>query len=289
MTWWHRLWQKFAGARPDPTPQQATPSRNVGSVQRSQFPPSSLPRYTALEKSSIRKDRCNFSDLENSPQMDPLREQFQSELLSPLRCPPEDGPLLMTLLSGPSGFFTLTHPDSKRPIFLTFSSPIRAGEYARAHGGSLPLRYLSSSPKQFARILGDLKRSGTLESFALDVCPHCLVCTVIGIDSEFAPKDIIKIWAIHKSGHLARESLYFARANEARARGDFQDARETALHAIQHVTAESPRLHLLLGQVALFLGEKDTFCEARSFLEFLRAEQPLRELLAAEKSSAIRN
>ena len=63
-----------------------------------------------------------------------------------------------------------------------------------------------------------------------------MVFPVYKVNSQFAPEDIVKIWAIHKSGELARESLYFARAEEATARGDFQDARETALYAIQHVT-----------------------------------------------------
>ena len=289
MAWWRRLWQRIAGAgKPDAAPQQPVPNVTVGSGERSQFH-SSLPRYSALGKSCVAKDHRDFRDLEDSPQIDLLRDQFQSELLSPSRCLAEDEPLLITLFIRSSGVFTITHPDSKRPCLLTFSSPIRACEYARIHAGSLPLRCLSSSPRKFVGMMSDLRRSGTLESFALDVCPHCMVFPVYEINSQFAPEGIVKIWAIHKSGELARESLYFARAEEATARGDFQDARETALYAIQHVTSESPRLHLLLGKAALCLGERDIFCDARAFLEFLKAEQPLRELVAAEKSSAIQN
>jgi len=288
MIWWRRLLKRIARAGKPGAPRQTAPTVAVGSGERSQFH-SRFPRYAALEKSCVGKDRRDFSDLEESPQIGQLHDHFQSELLSLSRYPAEDEPLLITLFIGSSSVFTITLPDSKRPCLLTFSSPIRAGEYARIHGGSLPLKYLSASPKEFVRMMGDLKRSGTLNSFALDVCPHCMIFPVREINSQFAPEHIIKTWAIHKSGELARESLYFARAKEAIARGDFQDARETALHAIQHITSESPRLHLLLGKAALFLGEKDLFCDARSFLEFLEAEQPLRELLTAEKSSAIRN
>ena len=138
-------------------------------------------------------------------------------------------------------------------------------------------------------MMGDLKRSGTLESFALDVCPHCMIFPAYEINSKFAPEHIVETWAIHKSGELARESLYFARAKEATARGDFQVAKETSLHAIQHVTSESPRLHLQLGKIALSLGDKDLFREAKAFLEFLQADPFLEELLAAEKSSEIQN
>ena len=249
MDWWRRLWQRIAEAgKPDSAPRQPVPNVTVVSGERSQLH-SSLPRYSALGRSCVAKDHCDFRDLENSSEIDRLRDQFQSELLSPSRCPAEDKPLFITLFIRPSGVFTLTHPDSKRPCLLTFSSPVRASEYARVHAGSLPLRYLSSSPRDLVKIMSDLMRSGTLESFALDVCPHCMVFPVYEINSQFAPQSIVKMWAIHKSGELARESLYFARAEEAKARGDFQDARDTALHAIQHVTSESPRLHLLLGKI----------------------------------------
>jgi hypothetical protein len=289
MTWWRRHWERIAGAaKPDAPPRQAATRVTEGSGERSQFH-SSLPRYAALEKSCVGKDRRDFSDLEDSPQLDSLRDQFQSELLSPSRYPAEDEPLLITFFIGSSGVFTLTEPDSKRPCLLTFSSPIRAGEYARIHAGSLSLRYFSSSPKGFVRMMGDLKRSGTLESFALDVCPHCMIFPVYEINSQFAPEHIIKTWATHKSGELARESLYFARATEATAKGDFRDAKETALYAIQHVTSESPRLHLLLGKISLSLGDKDLFREVKAFLEFLQADHFLQDLLAAEQSSEIKN
>jgi len=187
-----------------------------------------------------------------------------------------------------SGVFTFKRPNS-RPCVLSFSTSFRAGEYARIHAGSLQLKYLFSSPQEFVRMLGDLRRSGTLESFALDVCPHCKAFPAYNTDSRLTPEGVVKIWAIHKSGELARESLYFARAKEALEQGNFQEAKETALEAIQHITSESPRLHLLVGKIALCLGEKDLFAEARTFLEFLQADEPLQELLAAEKSSKIQN
>ena len=102
-----------------------------------------------------------------------------------------------------------------------------------------------------------------------------------------APADVLQIWAIHKSGELARESLYFASAKEAAGHGNLQEAKETTLEAIQHVTTDSARLHLLLGKIALSLREKKVFREAEAFLEFLHAKQSLRELLAAEESGKI--
>jgi len=232
MTWWSRLLK--SGSR--------KPSRS----------PSDLPYYTALEPSHPGKVRRDFSELENSPEIDRLRAEFESELLSLPRLPAEDEPLLTSLVIAPSGVFTATLPNST-PCLLIFSTPLRAAEYARVHAGSLQLSYMSSTPKEFVQMLGDLRSRGNIQSFALDVCPHCMTFTVLNTNSILTPAAVVKIWAIHKSGELARESVYFASAQAAARRGDFQEAKEVALEAIQHVTTDSARLHLLLGKIALSL------------------------------------
>jgi len=267
MTWWSRLLK--SGSR--------KPSRS----------PSDLPYYTALEPSHPGKVRRDFSELENSPEIDRLRAEFESELLSLPRLPAEDEPLLTSLVIAPSGVFTATLPNST-PCLLIFSTPLRAAEYARVHAGSLQLSYMSSTPKEFVQMMGDLRSRGNIQSFALDVCPHCMTFTVLNTNSILTPAAVVKIWAIHKSGELARESVYFASAQAAARRGDFQEAKEVALEAIQHVTTDSTRLHLLLGKIALSLKEKDVFGEAQAFLEFLRATPSARELLAAAETGDIR-
>lgn len=84
MTWWSRLLE--SGSR--------QPSRSR----------SDLPYYTAVERSRPGKARRDFSELENSPEIDRLRAEFESELLSPPRLPAEDEPLLTSLFVAPSGF-----------------------------------------------------------------------------------------------------------------------------------------------------------------------------------------
>src|SRR6266436_3502620 len=266
MTWWSRLVE--FGSR------KALRSR------------SDSPYYAALERNRLGKVRHDFSALENSPEIDRLRPEFESELLSLPRRPAEDEPLLTSLIVPPSGFFTVTLPDST-PCLLTFSTPLRAGEYVRICAGSLQLGYLPSSPQKFVQLLGDLRRYGNIQSFALDVCPHCMTFPRLNTNSMLAPTDVLKIWAIHKSGELARESLYFASAKEAAGRGNLQEAKETTVEAIQHVTTDSARLHLLLGKIALSLREKEVFREAEAFLEFLHAKQSVQELLAAEETGEI--
>jgi len=246
-------------------------------------PHGGLPYYKILEQNQPGRQRRDFSDLEKSPEFDRLRTQFAAELLSQPRRPKEDQPLLTTFVTGQSSFFTITLPDS-RHCLLCFSSPIRAAAYARTHARALRLKYLSSSSQEFARLLGDLRRSKAIQDFAMDVCPHCLTFPAIQIKELMTSADVLKIWSICKSAELARESLYFTHAKEAAERGDPQEAREIALGAIQHVTMESARLHLLLGQIAVSLMDKDLLRDARMFLEFLHAEQALRELREIEQS-----
>jgi hypothetical protein len=246
-------------------------------------PHGGLPYYKVLERNQHGRNRRDFSDLEKSPEIDRLSTQFRSELLSQPRRPKEDQPLLTSFITGPASFFTIRLPNSI-PCLLCFSSPIRAAAYARTHARALRLKYLSSSSQQFAQMLGELRHSRAIQDFAMDVCPHCLTFPAIQIKELMTPDDILKIWSICKSAELARESLYFTRAKEAADRGDQQEAREIALEAIQHMTMESARLHLLLGQIAVSLKDKDLLRDARAFLEFLHAEQSLRELHSIEQS-----
>jgi len=106
MTWWSRLVE--SGSR------------------KALQPGSGLPYYTELERNRLGKIRRDFSDLENSPKINRLRTEYESELLSLPRRPAEDEPLLASLIVPPSGFFTVTLPDST-PCLLTFSTPLRGG------------------------------------------------------------------------------------------------------------------------------------------------------------------
>ena len=242
-----------------------------------------LPNYKALERNQPGRVRCDFSDLEKSPEIDRLRTKFVTELLGQPRRPKDDQPLLTSFVRDPTDFFTITLPNSIHCL-LSFSSPIRAAAYARVHARGVRLKYLSSSSQKFAQLLGDLRRSGAIQNFAIDVCPHCLTFPAVQIEELITSADILKIWAIYKAGELARESLYFARAQEAAERGDLQEAKEITLEAIQHITMESARLHLLLGKIAISLNDKELLRDARTFLEFLHAEQTLRELQTVEQS-----
>jgi len=291
MTWWTRLWERSTRAIWRENARETDGVRSEHQIAVTSERPAesrfAFPFYAAIERSSPSGGHKDFSNLEDSPEIPRLREHFESDLLGSHR-PADDKPLLTTLLSGASGVFTLILPNSE-PCLLTFSTPLRAEAYARLHAGSHSLKYLASTPEEFAQMLNDLRSNSPIESVALDVCPYCLNFPALNIECLLTPGQVVELWAIHKSGELARECLFFNQANDACACGDFQLAKATIFEAVQHVTAESPRLHLLLGKVALSLGDKDLFREVKTVLRFLQADYFIQELLAAEKSSEIQN
>src|SRR5436853_1121589 len=68
-------------------------------------------------------------------------------------------------------------------------------KYARIRAGSVQLQYLLSSPKKFVQLLGNLKSYGNIQSFVLDVCPHCMTFPRLNTNSMLAPADVLQIWA----------------------------------------------------------------------------------------------
>jgi hypothetical protein len=61
-------------------------------------------------------------------------------------------------------------------------------------------------------------------------------------------------------------------------------ARDVALQVVGHVTPDNPSTHLLLGQVAVALGDRTLLREARAFLTFLRKDAMLHRLEQAEQA-----
>ena len=255
----------------------------------------SFPTYSVVRRDRTPRDAEDCQILEDSPEIECLRNNIQPELLSESRRPKDNEPLLVTLFSEASGdpncvkginFFTKTLQDSQ-PCLLAFSSPFRAADYARIHAKTMALRAMHSSPDEFVRMICDLLRISTVRRLALDVCPHCETFPAVSPSTSFNAETAVRLWAIHKSCELARESFYFACASDAFTQGDLRKAKITGLKVVEHVTAESPRLYLLLGKIALSLGEEELFSAACHFLEYLNADEALQDLRASQKSSEI--
>ena len=97
---------------------------------------------------------------------------------------------------------------------------------------------------------------------------------------------MVTIWAIGKAIELGWAELYLAYALESVRSGRLEAARDVALETVGHVTMEDPRLHLLLGRIAVGLEDRVLLREAREFLRFFRLSTWERKLDEIERSGS---
>jgi hypothetical protein len=90
--------------------------------------------------------------------------------------------------------------------------------------------------------------------------------------------DAVALWAISKASERARLDLHVDYTIESARRGRFETARDVALETVGHVSVEDPRPHLLLGQLAIALGDRRLLAEARTFLQALKFDDWLQHL-----------
>jgi hypothetical protein len=237
-----------------------------------------MPQYSALQSIPSRGLPGELTKEETSDFFSTKRESVQRDLLEPARRPPNDAPLFVELLSGDGCVAAVNLPDQSGQCLAIFSTPVRAADYARTLlAAGPPVRYLSTSPQQAVGMLRDCEEMG-IRSFALDRCPRCSVFTAIQCTSVKTADDAVSIWAICKATEFSRANLYWAYALCAARAGRLDVARDVALETVGHVTLEDPRLHLLLGQIGVALGDRTLLREAGEFLAFLKAEAWLRKL-----------
>jgi hypothetical protein len=218
------------------------------------------------------------ADFAPKTSLDARTETLRSRLLYPANRPSADKPLFVELLAGEGGVVTLPLPKGGRAL-LIFTSPLRAADYTRTLLPKHGVQYLTTSPRQLTKMLRDLHEG--VESFILDRCPRCLTFAVVQSDPTKDAEDVVNLWAIIKSTELARTDLFVECALEAARAGRLETARDVALQAAGHVTLEDPRIHLLLGQLAVGLGDDVLLEEAKAFLAFLEQEELERQLDSA--------
>ncbi len=194
------------------------------------------------------------------------------------------------MLVDPDGNFVAVNlPDDDARCIPVFSTPFRAADYYRALLNRGPrLQYLCSNSIQFLQMVRAFEESG-IDWITIDRCPRCsnVIIRVIGTTSIKAPDDAVVLWAIHKAGELARAELYLAFAQESARAGKLELARDVAVEAVGHVTMEDPRLHLLLGKIAIVRGDGRLIGEAKAFLEFFGMDSWHRKLSQIEKYGAV--
>ncbi len=236
-----------------------------------------LPEYSALRAIPTRGVPPDLAAAEGSESFATSRENLERELRKLPRRPLDDESLFMELLeANGSGVVTITLPDHGGRCLPVFSTPFRAFDYVQTLLASGPsVRYLSSSPLKLVQMLHDNEAIG-IKTLALDRCPRCPVFTTVGTPKT--SDDLIGLWSIFKATQLTRGNLYFSYALESARAGRIEIALDVALETVGHVNLEDPRPHLLLGQVAVKLRDRELLREAKSFLQFFKLERLERKL-----------
>ena len=227
-----------------------------------------LPGYSALRSVPNRGLPPELRDMEESESFTTRRNLVERDLQQPSRRPPDDEPLFTELLEA-NGRGVVTMALDGIQCLPVFSSPFRAADYVQTLLTTGPsVRYLSSTPLQLVQMLRDVERA-RIDRFALDRCPRCSIFPVCSGSAMKTAHDVLAVWCIHKATELARADLYFGYAKESARAGRLEIARDVALETAGHVSLEDPRLHLLLGELAVELRDRKLLREAKAFLRFL--------------------
>jgi serine/threonine protein kinase len=238
---------------------------------------SRYPGYARLNATPSRQLPADLQHQEHEAAFHERRDAIQALLLDPLHRPPEDVPLFTTIWQTPTAFVTMTLPEGGLGLPV-FSSPIRAVDYQTVQlNAATPNRFMLSTAAQLFEMLLGIRRL-SIADLALDRCPRCQVFTAFACESVKAPSDLIAVWALAKAFQGARLELYLHYAGEAIRSGRLDVAREVLLETVGHVTPEDPRPHMLLGHLALRLGDAVLLREAQAFLRFLHRDEDAQRL-----------
>jgi len=256
-------------------------------LRKKKDPAGELPHYSRLRAIPSRDLPPELEEREQSEAFNARGDVLQRELLEPARRPSDDKPLFIELLVAEQGVVTIPLPEGGGQCLPVFTTPFRAGDYVRTLLASGPrVQYLALSPLQFIRMLPDLESAGVTH-VAIDRCPRCSTFSIVELSSTAGAASVVELWAIHKATELARRELYFEYALQSARGGRLEVAREVALEGVGHVSFEDPRLHLLLGQIAISLADRPLLREARAFLRFLRLAPWERKLDEAQRSGSV--
>jgi hypothetical protein len=246
---------------------------------RRNFSRQKIPEYSAVRERPNRGLPSDLTEQEAGQAYSDRRDAIERSLLEFPRRPEAESPLFVEILAAKQqGLLTITLPEDSSQCLLIFSTPFRAADYVRTLLDSdASLNYLSSSPRELATMLQDLRKLG-IEQFALDRCPRCNIFNAIHCVSVTTSDDAITCWSIYKAIELARLNLYLTHAQVSARAGELDIAREVLLETAAHVSFEDPRVHVLLGQVAVVLHDRELLREAKAFLQFFRLDSWERRL-----------
>ena len=235
-----------------------------------------LPGYSQVRARPSRSVPADLKERENHPDFRKYSDAIQRHLLEAAR-PGDDTPLFVTLATHGSNAVTmnLPHGGSGLPVF---SSPFRARDYVDVQlcsDGSIQFRV--SSAVELLSFLRALEQTATAR-VVFDRCPRCSMFGAAAIKSVRTANDLLTLWAIHKASQHARLETYLEYATHVAHKQELRCAEDVALEIVAHVTAEDPRPHWLLGQLAVKLEDRVLLAEAQTMLRFLKHEAWANEL-----------
>lgn len=244
-----------------------------------------LPSYSLLWEVPSRGRPQALARQEDSDEFTASRDQIEADLLAqPYH---QDTPDFATFLKTREGLLQILAPELHGGCLLVFSSLFRAADHARTQTPGQKFEYLCSSARQTAGLLETFSDHPSISHLAFDRCPRCNIFVTLKLSAMTSPDRLIRCWRIFTATRIARCILYFEFARTAALNNEPLTARDVALELVGHVSADDPRPHLLLGKLALRLGDKRLLKEAKDFLAFLKQGIALEELRLAEKTKAV--
>jgi hypothetical protein len=238
-----------------------------------------LPSYSLLEQVPSRCLPQELTCREESEDYDAWRDRVQADLMESPTDP--NSPGFATFLKCGDGLLEFANPEENGKYLLAFSSPYKAADYARVQVADRKFEFFSSSPVQAAQLIPHFHQHAGITHIALDRCPRCPVFAVLDASAMDQPEPIIRAWKIFKATEICRVDLYWNYARGEANRGELIEARDVALELVGHVSAEDPRPHLLLGKLAIRLGDRQLLREAHQALTYFGFHDVDRDLQSA--------
>jgi len=244
-----------------------------------------LPSYSLLNAVPSRGLPQELADREASADYEQWRDRIEADLFS--EATNESAPGFATFLKSGDGLLQILLPESDKGCLLAFSTVLRAADYARTQAPQRKFEFFCSSAAQVVTGVAELRERAGIDHVALDRCPRCSTFMIVGSSSLDTPANVIKVWKISKATEIARCNLYCDYAQAAARAGQLLVARDVALELVGHVTAEDPRVHLLLGKLAVQLRDKTLLREAKRFLILLKHGEIVEELQEAHRTRSV--
>jgi len=245
-----------------------------------------FPSYSLLKAVPSRGLPQDLAAREESADYGQWRDRIESELFA--QATNENAPGFATFLKSGNGLLQIRLPDSEKGCLLVFSTPVRATDYAGAAAPERKFHLFCSSAEQVVPVVAEFRERAGIGHVALDRCPRCSMFTVLDASSLDSAARAVRAWKISKATQIARCRLYFDYAQAAARVGQFLVARDVALELVGHVTAEDPRVHLLLGKLAVQLQDKTLLREAKRFLILLKQIVTLNDLQETARMKSVR-